>query len=215
MQRSVSHNRSRKTPGRVFLKKIATDVQQKSRIFCMTTRILLLSTLLLAACSNVNSSSNHAPDGGLPATYRSTDGTISVRHPDGWGAKENYHLVTDAYEADGTALLAPTDRTKTTLYEGIFHIAKMSACPVLDGMRDTTIKDRTYHHATWNGVGAGNRYEGETYATETSNGCAVVTFYAHSCNLSPEDCGPTKPKPYDRNALFSIMRQMLETMRIQ
>lgn len=180
----------------------------------MTTQVLLLSTLLLAACSST-SSSNHAPDGGLPATYKSPDGSFSVRHPDGWGVKLDDHLITDSYEADGTAFLAPTDRTKTTLDEGKFHIAKMSACPVLEGMRDTMVKDRTYHHVTWDGAAAGNRYEGETYATEVTDGCAVVTFYAHSCNLAPEDCGPTSPKPYDHDALFAIMRQMLETLKLQ
>jgi hypothetical protein len=174
---------------------------------------IILPVIFLAACSGTDVSVN-APGGGLPLTYNSPDSSFSVRRPDGWDMKEKYHLVTDAYEADGVALMAPADRTKTTLYEGIFHVATPAQCPELEGADTVEVKGRTYLHDNWNGAAAGNRYEGESYTTETDSGCLVVTFYAHSCNLSPEECGPTSPQPYDRSALFAIMRQMLETLRL-
>jgi len=182
--------------------------------YSLFTRFFFVSGLLvLSACSNTGSS-NQAPGGGLPATYRSPDDSFSVRHPDGWGTEENHHLITKTYEADGTAIMAPTDRKTSTLYEGVFHIANIPQCPELDGTDDVVINDRTYHHAEWNDEAAGNRYEGETFASETDKGCLVVTFYAHGCNLSPEECGPTSPEPYDKETLFAIMRQMLETLKI-
>jgi hypothetical protein len=175
--------------------------------------IVPLSVLLLAACSGSNGSSSHAPDGGLPATYRSPDGQFTVRHPDGWGVEEGYKVITDEYEATGTAILAPVDRTKTTLYEGVFQVAEMDACPISPN-DEVTINGQNWEHDTWSGAGAGNLYEGETYVAETENNCIVVTMYAHSCNLSPEDCGPTQPQKYDKGALFGTMHQMLETLRI-
>jgi hypothetical protein len=179
----------------------------------LATHVFSFSCLVfLAACNNAGSSTE-APHGGLPITYRSPDGQFSVRHPDGWNMEENHVLTTNDYEATGTALLAPTDRTKTTLYEGIFHVAKMDTCPI--SLNDeVTMNGQSWRHDTWNGAGAGNLYEGETYATETEGSCLVVTLYAHSCNLSPEECGPTKPQKYDKGALFGTMHQMIETLKL-
>jgi hypothetical protein len=181
----------------------------------MMKRLFALSgLLLLTACSGNTTQSTRAPDGGLPATYRSPDGFFSVRHADGWGVEQNHEIITDEYELTGTALLVPVDRTETTLYEGIFHIARVDICPEQSRTTQVSMNGLTWNRSEWEGAGAGNLYEGETYTTDTMSGCLVVTMYAHSCNLSPEECGPTKPEKYDRGALFGTMHQMLETLKL-
>lgn len=174
------------------------------------TYALLSTTVFLLACSQAP---QNAPGGGLPSLYTDPKGLFSVRHPDGWTVKE-HHLVAQNYEADGTALLAPIDRNKNTLYEGIFQVATMDACPVIDNAQSVDIHGAIFLHSTWDEAAAGNRYEGETYTIERGNDCVVVTLFAHSCNLSPEDCGPTNPEKYDRGALFGTLHQMVESLKI-
>lgn len=177
----------------------------------LKTYSLLCTTVLLLACGQAP---QNAPGGGLPSVYKDPDNLFSIRYPDGWTVKRNHHLVSQHYETDGTAILAPIDKTKNTLYEGIFHVATMDECPVIDNAKSVDIHGTMFLHSTWDEAAAGNRYEGETYTSQRKNNCVVVTLFAHSCNLSSEDCGPTNPEKYDRVALFGTLHQMMESLKI-
>lgn len=178
--------------------------------YSLNTYSLLCATVLLFACGQAP---QNAPGGGLPISYTDPHGVFKIRHPDGWVAQQ-YHLITETYEADGTAFLAPIDQTKNTLYEGMVHVANMPACPDQIHATNIQIQETLFQHSIWDSAAAGNRYEGETFTAQKNSDCIVVTFFAHSCNLAPADCAPTHPEPYDRAALFGTMDQMLETLQL-
>jgi hypothetical protein len=140
---------------------------------------------------------------------------FSVDFPAGWTVKENDTITTEEYTLTGTSLVAPSERDKTTLDEAKFHIALNQTCPEQDSGKTVIVNGRMLLENEWNGAGAGNLYEGSTYTLPTGNHCAVITFYAHSCNLGPEDCGPKPVQKYDKNALFKTFREILDTLELK
>lgn len=172
-------------------------------------RLLLVASCLLAACTQAPVSQNSS----LPQHYDDT--SFSIDYPSQWTVEQQKQVITDNYQLPGTAFEVPTDRTKTKLLEAMFHVAFTAACPAVDQSQDVTVGSQTWQHAVWNGVGAGNLYEGETYTMKRTSDCVVVTLYAHSCNLDSADCGPTNPADYDKTALFQTFHDMLGTLTLK
>lgn len=148
-------------------------------------------------------------------TYINDTDKYSVRHPNDWRITENFELTAEDYTVKGTAIEVPP-QTNTTLTEAKFHVARTTGiCPVVEGSVKVKIQNYTYDKSDWTGVGAGNLYEGTLYSFNDGQVCYRITFYAHSCNLHPDDCGPNHPVKYDRRALWTTFRKMLETFSVK
>jgi hypothetical protein len=182
-----------------------------------------LFVLLLAACNGPTGStsavSSHASSrmtsDDMRQTYTNDKDGYSIKHPNDWNIVENYLLTAQDYTATGSAIEVPPQQN-TTLNEAKFHIAKTpGACPVVKDSTTVTINGYKYRKSDWTGVGAGNLYEGTLYSFNYGQDCYRITFYAHSCNLAPEDCGPNHPLKYDKRALWVTFRKMLETFEVK
>ncbi len=150
------------------------------------------------------------------ALPRHHDGSgFTIDFPAGWTVKENDTIVTESYEVIGTSFVAPSERDTTTLTEGKMHVALEQTCPIQEDSKTVIINGRMWLEHNWSGVGAGNLYEGSTYTLPDGNTCAMVTFYAHSCNLGLEECGPKPVTKYDKTGLFNTFREMLDTIELK
>ena len=180
------------------------------------SRLILASAFLLAACTAT------APEGPSAVTpssvateptqdYVSARNGFAVTYPKGWALLQDDHIVTDAYEATGTAFLYPPSG-KTALLQAKFHVATLPACPDLPDAQEATINGIPFRKSYWSGAGAGNLYEGMSYTTMHNDSCVVLTGYMHSCNLGP-DCGPEHSEPFDRQPLVEAFETMAGSFR--
>jgi len=143
-------------------------------------------------------------------SYQDSGIGYSISVPSGWTTVESKEVVTENYQATGTAFIAP-EETGTTLGEAFFHVAQVTSCPSFTESTSVTIAGVAFQRALWSGVGAGNLYEGVTYAGSKDAGCFVLTGYLHSCNLG-SDCGPGRSAQFDKEKFFSLFETMAKSV---
>lgn len=177
---------------------------------------LFVLPLFLVACATAPSTgepcSSSAPKASLE-TYRDEDIGFTIEVPTDWTVVRRDHVVTDTYEATGTAFEYPAGRDRTTLYDAKVHIAALPTCPAQDGGEMEDINGILFTRMRWSGVGAGNLYAGETYAKDIGGRCIVATLYTHSCNLGP-DCDADHRSPGDLEGTLFKLRSVLRTLQI-
>lgn len=192
----------------------------RSRMAGMTNRIpLFASVLLLAACT----ASAPSPGGqGSSSTASASDmktlqtGHFSVRYPADWTQKSNVTMPESGYETLGTLLTYPAEKDRTTLTSAGMHFSFGSGCPSLENIESrgapgtATIGGKTWTHYVRDGVGAGNRYQGDTYVYEETGACYLISTLEHSCNLGP-DCGENHSAPFDKEKIDALFGQVLST----
>lgn len=178
---------------------------------------LLLLTLSLAACTP------SAPPGqssGTPTTpkasiqtYTDDDQGYSIDVPSDWTIAKDDTLVTENYQVTGTSFAYPADRDRSALFDAKVHIASVPTCPDLEGTMED-INATKFTRTEWDGVGAGNRYQGETYTLARDKDCLVITLYTHSCNLGGSDCGDDHALPFSYDDTLFKLRWTLETFKL-
>ncbi len=183
----------------------------------MNTRSLLLALpLVLFACTApVTPLPEPSSDGGrVGLTQHHDNDDFTVDFPSGWSMVEDKHVLTDRYEATGTAFIAPAE--ETTLAEALFQVAEIPGCPELVDADTVTENGVPWNVSNWSEGAAGTLYRGMSATTERANGlCTVVTGYTKSCNLG-DACAPGHTTPFDQDkfdAIFSMMLQSLELKR--
>ncbi len=144
-------------------------------------------------------------------TYENDDIGYAIEIPSDWTITENDSLTTDDYTAVGTSFAYPADRDMSALSDAKVNIATMPACPAQDGGTMEDVNGTAFMRTEFDGVGAGNRYRGQTYQIERDGACTVITLYTHSCNLGP-DCGPARQEPYSYEDTLFKLRWTLETL---
>lgn len=176
-----------------------------------TLPFLLLAAL--AACTA-------APSGEQPSgkaslrTYSDDEIGYSIDVPSDWTITERDSIATDGYTAVGTSFAYPAERDRSALGEAKVNVATLPECPAQDGGTMETVNGRQFMRTDFDGVGAGNRYRGQTYAIERGGSCVVVTLYTHSCNLGP-DCGPDRQEPYSYDDTLFKLRWTFETLDLR
>lgn len=183
----------------------------------MNRRILILaSVLVLAACtpSSPSPGGQGASSSGTLKTLQT--GHFSVRYPADWTQKSNVTMPESGYEMLGTLLTYPAEKDRTTLTSAGMHLSFGSGCPALDNIESTgapdtvTIGGRQWMHYVRDGVGAGNRYQGDTYVYQEPGSCYLISTLEHSCNLGP-DCGEGHTTAFDKAAMDAQFNQILST----
>lgn len=164
-------------------------------------------TCAFAPCPGENSS---AASSAPLSRYEDPGIGYRINVPSGWTTVESKEVVTEDYQATGTAFVA-REETGTTLGEAFFHVAQVASCPSLAAGTSVTIADVAFQRALWSGVGAGNLYEGVIYAGPKDAGCLVLTGYLHSCNLGA-DCGPGRSAQFDKEKFFSLFETMAKSV---
>jgi hypothetical protein len=176
---------------------------------------LLAISLFAVACTPapVPPDGGNGPSNGKASleTYRNDDVGYSIDIPSDWTTTEGDVVTTDAYQATGTSFAYPADRDRSALTEAKVNVAEMPACPAQDGGTMEEIGGHSFMRTDFDGVGAGNRYRGQTYATERGDSCLVITLYTHSCNLGP-DCGPDRQGPYSYDDTLFKLRWTLNSL---
>ncbi len=173
-----------------------------------TLSVLALS--LLVACTA-------APSGGQPSgtasleTYANDDIGYTIDVPSDWTITESDTVVTDGYTAVGTSFGYPAGRDRSALGEATVNVASMPECPSQDGGTMDDVNGQRFMRTEFDGVGAGNRYRGETYAIERGGSCVVVTLFTHSCNLGP-DCGDDRQEPYSYDDTLFKLKTVFESL---
>lgn len=173
------------------------------------------SVFLLAACTaqpvppGEQGSSSSASQASSANVKLLQTGHFSAQYPDDWTAKSNVTMPEAGYETLGTLLTYPADKDRTTLTSAGMHLAYGSGCPDLKniesvGSPDTvTIGGKQWTHYVRDGVGAGNRYQGDTYVYQEPGACYLISTLEHSCNLGP-DCGENHSAPFDKKAMDAL-----------
>lgn len=186
----------------------------------MKKLLLLVPFILLAACTPANNTdggaaaaSSAASSGQTVKVYRNISAGFDIAYPADWKITEIDNVTTPDYELSGVSFAPPVDAENTTLREAKLNVAKTGTCPMLPEPRQGFYDDYPLEMAKWNDAGAGNLYEGESYTIKAPSACYVITFFTHSCNLGP-DCGPNNPQPYDKEELFAVFMNMLETFTV-
>lgn len=64
----------------------------------------------------------------------------------------------------------------------------------------------------WSGVGAGNLYQGTTYAALNDGRCYRLSLYVHTCNLG-SDCYAGRTSPFDPEVLRPTFEAMVRSFR--
>lgn len=180
--------------------------------------------LALAACAPQVAP---APDTGSGApvdkasmeTYENDEIGYTIEIPSDWTITEDETLATDSYTTVGTSFAYPATRDGSALTEARVHIATMPTCPAQDSSTALTtgsgtmedIHGTSFMRTEFDGVGAGNRYRGQTYQIERDGACTVITLYTHSCNLGA-DCGDDRQSPYSYEDTLFMLRWTLETL---
>ena len=184
--------------------------------------IALILPLVLLGCtstptgpaSSASSSSvavSSAASSSAVGHYENPGIGYSIEVAAGWTVQEDKQVVTEDYQATGTAFVA-TAETRTTLSEAYFHVSQVATCPSLTKTTPVTIAGKTFQRATWSGVGAGNLYEGVSYFGAKDAGCLLMTGYLHSCNLGA-DCGENHSAPFDKAAYISKFDAMAKSVQ--
>lgn len=177
---------------------------------------LLLAISLLAACSAAPSGPpGDAPSSGKASleTYEDAAHGYGIDVPGDWTIEEDASVATDDYQAVGTAFAYPAERDRSALSQAYVHIAFVSACPAQDGGVMEDVNGTPFMRTEFDGVGAGNRYRGQTFAIERGGECVVATLYTRSCNLGP-DCGPDRQELYSYEDTLFKLRWTLESLRL-
>jgi hypothetical protein len=171
----------------------------------------------LSACSPQAPVSVPDTDGGASAgkasmeTYQNDEIGYAIEIPSDWTITEDDTLATDDYTAVGTSFAYPATRDRSALSDAKVHVATMPACPAQDGGTMEDVNGTAFMRTDFDGVGAGNRYRGQTYQIERDGACTVITLYTHSCNLGV-DCGPDRQEPYSYEDTLFKLRWTLETL---
>jgi hypothetical protein len=183
----------------------------------MKHSIPLAFVLLLAACAPAAPSGPSGSSSSAAApleTYEDPAVGYSIDVPSDWAVEENDTVATDAYQAVGTSFSYPADRDRSALLEAKVNVARLPECPAQDGGVMEDVNGVRFMRTAFDGVGAGNRYRGQTYATERGGACVVVTLYTHSCNLGP-DCGEDHAGAFSYDDVLSALRRAIDTLALR
>jgi len=184
----------------------------------MRTRLLtLLSVLALAACTSQPATPGGQGSSSIPANTKLLQtGHFSAYYPNDWTAKSNVAMPEAGYEMLGTLLTYPAEKDASTLSSAGMHFSFGSGCPSLKdiesvGKTDTvTIGGKAWTHYVRDGVGAGNRYQGDTYVYQQPGACYLISTLEHSCNLGP-DCAEGHTTKFDKATIDAQFKQVLST----
>ncbi len=202
----------------------------------MRPLLLAISILLLASCapqpatqtggpasaSSAASATSLSSSSAMPdqaegwVTYTNESEGWSIQHPAAWTVEEHAQTTAPGAGQTGTVFVVDPHQPGTTLSQVEVQVSSAAACP-----RDpsetppsaATLGGTSFERSTWNGVGAGNLYEGTTYRLHRDNVCYALTLFIHSCNLGP-DCGAGHDQPYDRAPLEALFDQAVATFTL-
>lgn len=149
-------------------------------------------------------------------TLLQNNARYTLEYPSDWTVTRNATLPEVGYDMLGTILRYPALDDGTTLTDAAIHISVGSACPSLANAETTgpatkaTVGGREWDKVSRDGVGAGNRYRGDTYTRTEGGLCYAISTLLHSCNLGP-DCGENHSKPFDEQRMYALFDSILST----
>lgn len=148
-------------------------------------------------------------------TYTNAEQSYSIQYPEDFSVTANDQVSTDDVTVTGTSFVFPDSYSNgNTLDQAKVTVAMQPTCPQSIGTpgQSVTINGTTYQTADWNGVGAGNLYQGTTYETTHAHSCYLILLYMHSCNLGP-DCSAGHTVSFNKKPLQDMFETMLHTLR--
>ena len=153
---------------------------------------------------------------GSVQTFTDSIRQFAISYPSNFTIVANDNVAAEDYTVTGTSFVFPDSYAiGNTLNEAKVNVAVQPKCPTLSSATttDTVTKNGvTYATADWNGVGAGNLYQGRTYTTMHDNSCFILTLYMHSCNLGP-DCYAGHTTPFDKQPLITVFENMVSSFK--